>query len=50
MKPFPKDGKFKFKKNGKLNEKEKMEIKRTSKNIFDWFKSGTMNINQVAKE
>ena len=50
MKPFPKDGKFKIKKNGKLNEKEKMEIKRTSKNIFDWFKSGTMNIDQVATD
>jgi hypothetical protein len=46
MKPFPKDGKFKFKKKGKLNEKEK----RTSKNIFDWFKSGTMNFNQFATD
>ena len=50
MKPFPKDGKFKFNKKGKLKEKEKMEIRRTSKNIFDWFKSGTMNINQVATD
>ena len=35
MKPFPKDGKFKFIKKGELKEKENMEIKRTSKNIFD---------------
>ena len=28
---------FKYNKKGKLTEKEKVEIKRTSANIFDWF-------------
>jgi hypothetical protein len=30
---------FKFNKKGKLTKGEKNEIKRTSKNIFDWFSS-----------
>ena len=31
---------FKFNKKGKLTKEEKKEIKRTSKNIFDWFRTG----------
>ena len=27
-----------------------MEIRRTSQNIFDWFRSGTKNITQVATD
>ena len=45
-----KDGKFKFNKKGKLTIKEKVEIKRTSYNIFDWFSSGVHNINKTTTE
>ena len=39
---------FKFNKKGKLTKKEKKEIKRTSKNIFEWF-SGKEN-SRVEKD
>ena len=44
------DGKFKFNKKGKLKNKERAEIKRTSTNIFDWFSSGIKNIEKTTTE
>ena len=41
-----KNRKFRFNKKGKFTDEEKAEIKRTSSNIFDWFRSGTMNISK----
>ena len=33
---------FKFNKKGKLKQKERDEIQRTSKNIFNWFSKGSL--------
>ena len=32
--------KFKYNKTGKFTKKEEQEVQRTSKNIFDWFRTG----------
>ena len=40
----------KFNKKGKLKEREQIEIRRTSHNIFDWFNSGSKNIIKVTTE
>ena len=32
--------KFKYNKIGKFTKKEEKEVQRTSKNIFDWFRTG----------
>ena len=50
LKSFQQDGKFKFNKKGKLKEREQIEIRRTSHNIFDWFNNGSKNINKDTTE
>ena len=48
VKIFLKVGSFKFNKKGKFKEREQIEIRRTSHNIFDGFNNSSKNIVKVA--